>query len=165
MRTGMKRCPIPVFICLILAACTLEKPAPDLSGESSLHVSFRAGFPECSNEYASRVVLTEDSPTIGWSGDETASVIVGKDNVTTSKDAGLQIELTSSGEGRFEGDIDLGSFTASDVHAIVIPHSNGAYYRYRNSANRLYVIFPAEQTQASDGVLNTAYFPLYARVG
>ena len=140
-------------------------PSPDLSGESGIHVSFRAGFPECINEYASRVVLTEDSSSIGWSGDETASVIVGKDNVTTSKAAGLQIELTSSGEGSFEGDIDLGDFTASDVHAIVIPHSNGAYYRYRNSANRLYVIFPAEQTQANDGVLNTAYFPLYARVG
>ena len=162
----MRKLLIPAVACLLLSACTRDEMInPDLEGKNTVHVSFSALQPENAlGDDGVKVILSEESPTLAWDGSETASIVIGKDDVTTSKEAGLQIEVSSTAPGVFENDIDLGSFTTSDVHGIVIPHSNGAYYRYRNSANRLYTIFPNQQTQERDGKLNLDYFPLYARV-
>ena len=130
--------------------------------QNPVHFSFSVEEPEFEDETGTRVSLTEGVSGISWTGDETASVIVGKtETSTTTKAKGLQLKLTSKSPGVFEGTLDLGSFTQEDVKGIVIPHECGAYYYYNsgNKAYRFYIPIPASQTQDKNGVLNPQYLP------
>ena len=161
----MKRL-LPVLILFLAAVgCYKEKQQPsDAEVHNLVRLSFSIAEPDFEDENGTKVTL-EDGGAFQWTGTETASVIVGKEETsTTKKTNGLQIELPSKAPGVFEGTIDLGSFSEEDVKGIVIPHAAGAYYYY-NSGNkqyRFYIPISNSQTQTENGVLNPTYCPFIA---
>ena len=149
---------------LLVAACNKEADSA-LQKHNKFLVNLDVAYPSFEDESGTKVSITEGSDVISWTGDETATVVVGKlENVTNTK-SGLQLELPSTRAGHFEGEIDLGSYTDDDIRAIVVPHSAGAYFRCKSTGeNRIYMPIPSEQVQAQDGVLNPTYFPLFAKL-
>ncbi len=147
---------------LAVAGVSCQKQGSEANGiTSSAPVNFSVEFPETET----KVEFDAATGQPVWTGGEAAKVIVGHLKTTTSKASGLQLKLPSVSDGVFSGDLNFtGDFTTDDVRAIVIPYENNAYFRYRNSYNRIYVDFPAAQTQTKAGKLEPQYFPLYAKV-
>jgi len=138
-----------------------EAVSPDT--ENVVPVSFSLSrFEECVS--VDSKVYFKDSLTLDWDGSETASVVIGKLATTTSKATGLQREIFQESKGVFNGTIDLGSFNEADVQAVVVPHSAGAYFDYKNDENRLILPVASSQLQKKNGVFNPEYTPFFAKV-
>ena len=166
---------------LFMAACSKTGPAaPDFiqqeaveSGSAtedinedkaeSIELKIVASYPsQSSAEDATKVSLEESG--LKWNGDEVASVIVGKFGTTANKTQGARNPLPSVSNGVFQGTVRVANLSTSDIHAVVIPYSNGAYFAYKNSSNRLVMPVPAEQVQEKPGVMNEANFPMFAEI-
>ena len=138
-----------------------EETAPQVTPGNKLNLTIQVDYPISPD---TKVAFGEgETPQLTWTGDETLAVLVGKSNTTTKASEGLQIPLKSVAPGVFSGEIDLGEFTLDDIQGIAVPAEGGAFFGYNNSANRINMPIPAEQTQTVNGVFNPLYVPFFAK--
>ena len=160
----MKRFFLLCFVVFLgAAACNrVHEPEGEVAGKT-INLTVNTVAPPFVEENGSKVVINADGD-FEWTGTENASILVGRNAVTTSKGAGQQISLSSAGKGVFSGEVTLGSsFNTGDIQAIVIPHEAGAYFRYKNSENRIIIPVAEQQTQQREGEFNLLYCPFFAR--
>jgi len=148
---------------LLMAACQhKEDPAPEAIGEGNkINLTISVDVPQVKATFAAG-----ETPSLEWTGDETLSVLIGRDSVTTNKAGGLQVTLNSvpGRPGTFSGEVQLDTFTVNDIKGIVVPAENGAYFAYDNGTNRICMPVVATQTQNENGVFNPAYNPFFAEI-
>ena len=76
---------------------------------------------------------------------------------------GLQLSVPSTSPGVFEGDIDLGTFKASDIRFITVGSITPFVSRYNGSTYYFRIAFPYSQATKTAGVFGDNYL-LYAAV-
>lgn len=146
----------------VLAVSCVQKDeiAPEVTSGNKINLTIQVDYPQANP--ATKVAFdNQEIPQLQWTGDETASVLIGKLVETTSAATGRQVTLNSvpGKPGVFSGEVDLGDFTLEDIHGLVVPAENGAFFGYNNSANRINMLISNTQTQKQNGVFNPEFVP------
>jgi len=159
---------IAAALLFVSAGCAKNETTCSVSedGGNKISLTINVNAPE------TKVALgvEADAPVLEWTGKETMAVLIGKAQdeansvaePSVDKEDGLQVTLTSIAPGVFSGEVELGNFTAADIHGVVVPAENGAYFSYNNNANRIDMPIAQVQTQQQNGVFNPAYVPFFA---
>ena len=150
---------------LVISCAQKEDMAPAQKAGNIIHLTIQTEYPQAAP--GTKVAFgTGENPALEWTGNETASVLIGKLVETTSRETGKQVTLNSvpGKPGVFAGEVDLGEFTVEDIHGLVVPAENNAYFGYNNSSNRINMILPDVQTQAENGVFNPAHVPFVVEI-
>ena len=148
----------------VLAFSCVQKDeiVPQAGSDNKINLTIQVDYPQ--TDAMTKVVFdNQEVPQLQWTGDETLALLVGKSNTTTKASDGLQIPLKSIAPGVFSGEVDLGEFTLEDIQGVAVPAEGGTFFGYNNSANRINMPIPAEQTQTVNGVFNPLYVPFFAK--
>ena len=154
-----------VVLAVLGTSCSREEAAPDrLSVTGDFELTVSPSVPAIEDENGTKVVFSPESG-FSWTGTENASILVGRTGVTTTEAASQKITLASVANGVFSGTVSFKSdFTADDIKGFAIPAEAGAYYRYKNSQDRLIIPISASQTQAVEGELNVINCPFFSQL-
>ena len=157
----MKKVLLNIAAGLCLISCSMEEQLPDNSASGNcIKVSFETLAP--STDAPTKTTL--DGEQLVWTGDETLDVLIGNSgssDASTSKAVALNFDPSTT---TFNGVIDLGSFTESDIRAITVPGNSGAWISCENDAYHANIPLTLNQVQVKDGVMNGDNFPLYADI-
>lgn len=153
--------------CTVLASCNKAEsseagyaPKPG----NVISISVGTDSPEFSDAENPGTKITFDGEHLWWEGTEEMKVLVG-DNSTTSLATGLQATIPSTGYGVFGGSIDLGDYDYSNVQAVVVPADAASYYYHSaKGEERVRIPLSYEQVQAKEGIMETSYAPVFARL-
>jgi len=148
-------------VIFLAVGCSIEEQTPAAGSDDGQKVKFSltADFPESCPE--SKVTL--DRSGLTWTGNETATLIFGKDGANNSNNP----NLPSVAPGVFEGEITIPSgFTIENLRGIVVPGENGANFRGDVAATpaRIRMYNAYAQTQSTNGTLNTKHLSLFAEL-
>lgn len=157
----MKKVLLNIAAGLCLISCSMEEQLPDNPASGNcIKVSFETLAP--STDAPTKTTL--DGEQLVWTGDETLDVLIGNSgssDAATSKAVALNFDPATT---TFNGVIDLGSFTESDIRAITVPGNSGAWISCENDAYHANIPLTLNQVQVKDGVMNGDNFPLYADI-
>lgn len=157
----MKKVLLNIAAGLCLISCSMEEQLPDNPASGNcIKVSFETLAP--STDAPTKTTL--DGEQLVWTGDETLDVLIGNSgssDASTSKAVALNFDPATT---TFNGVIDLGSFTESDIRAITVPGNSGAWISCENDAYHANIPLTLNQVQVKDGVMNGDNFPLYADI-
>ena len=157
----MKKVLLNIAAGLCLISCSMEEQLPDNPASGNcIKVSFETVAP--STDAPTKTTL--DGEQLVWTGDETLDVLIGNSgssDASTSKAVALNFDPATT---TFNGVIDLGSFTESDIRAITVPGNSGAWISCENDAYHANIPLTLNQVQVKDGVMNGDNFPLYADI-
>lgn len=157
----MKKVLLNIAAGLCLISCSMEEQLPDNPASGNcIKVSFETVAP--STDAPTKTTL--DGEQLVWTGDETLDVLIGNSgssDAATSKAVALNFDPATT---TFNGVIDLGSFTESDIRAITVPGNSGAWISCENDAYHANIPLTLNQVQVKDGVMNGDNFPLYADI-
>ena len=157
----MKKVLLNIAAGLCLISCSMEEQLPDNPASGNcIKVSFETLAP--STDAPTKTTL--DGEQLVWTGDETLDVLIGNSgssDASTSKAVALNFDPSTT---TFNGVIDLGSFTESDIRAITVPGNSGAWISCENDAYHANIPLALNQVQVKDGVMNGDNFPLYADI-
>lgn len=157
----MKKVLLNIAAGLCLISCSMEEQLPDNPASGNcIKVSFETVAP--STDAPTKTTL--DGEQLVWTGDETLDVLIGNSgssDASTSKAVALNFDPSTT---TFNGVIDLGSFTESDIRAITVPGNSGAWISCENDAYHANIPLILNQVQVKDGVMNGDNFPLYADI-
>lgn len=156
-----------VMMASVLAVSCVQKDeiVPEVTSGNKINLTVQLDYPQAN--VATKVAFdNQNTPQLQWTGNETASVLIGKLVETTNAATGRQVTLNSvpGKPGVFSGEVDLGDFTVEDIHGLVVPAENGAFFGYNNSANRINMLLPNTQTQKQNGVFNPDYVPFVVEI-
>ena len=157
----MKKVLLNIAAGLCLISCSMEEQLPDNPASGNC---IKVSFETLATSTDAPTKTTLDGEQLVWTGDETLDVLIGNSgssDAATSKAVALNFDPATT---TFNGVIDLGSFTESDIRAITVPGNSGAWISCENDAYHANIPLTLNQVQVKDGVMNGDNFPLYADI-